>query len=84
MKLFGYFNVGVIIGVIYYVNMKNSIKDHHKNCSFVANKMTDFLAFLVGFILMYYGVKKYQDPVLLIIGIAIVTEHLLQFSYKIL
>ena len=75
--------IGIIIGTLYYYNMKLSIKDHHKNCSFVCNKMTDFLAFLVGFILIYYGFFKYDDSVLIALGIAIITEHILQFTYKI-
>lgn len=75
--------VGIIVGYFYYVNMKKSIKDHYKNCSFVANKMTDILAFIVGFILIYYGLYKYKDHVLLTVGVAITTEHILQFSYKV-
>ena len=75
--------VGIICGIIYYYNMKNSIEPKHKNCSFVSNKMTDFLAFLVGFILIIRGVYIHDDNILIICGIAIITEHILQFSYKI-
>ena len=74
--------VGVCIGTLYYIMMKESIKDSHKNCSFVANKMTDTLAFIVGGVLIHYGYNMYNDQVLIIIGIAIITEHILQFNYK--
>ena len=75
--------MGVIVGTLYYYNMKLSIKKPYRNCSFVSNKTTDMLAFLIGFILIYYGFFKYDDNVLIGIGIAITTEHILQFSYKV-
>ena len=77
-----YIIVGVLCGVCYYVMMKNSIREPYKNCSFVANKLTDGLAFVVGAILIYYGYYKYEDNILILLGIAIITEHILQFSYK--
>ena len=80
-KIF-YTIIGVIIGIIYYNNMKDSIKDPYKNCSFVANKMTDYLAFLVGGILFHYGYNIYNNNLLILLGIAITTEHILQYSYK--
>lgn len=76
------FSLGIIVGYIYYLNMKNSIKEHYKNCSFVANKMTDYLAFLVGGTVLYLGYNKYNDNYLILVGTAIITEHILQFSYK--
>ena len=74
--------LGIFIGTLYYIMMKESIKNEHKNCSFVANKMTDTLAFIIGGILIHYGYNLYDDKILIIIGIAIITEHILQFSYK--
>jgi uncharacterized membrane protein YesL len=73
---------GIIAGILYYNMMKISIEESHKNCSFVANKMSDILAFLVGGILLYYGLRIYNDYVLATIGIAIITEHILQITYK--
>ena len=63
--------------------MKNTIKDEHKNCSFVSSKITDILAFIIGFILIGIGYYKYDDNILIGIGIAIIIEHILQFSYKV-
>ena len=57
--------------------MKSSIKKYYKNCSFVSNKMINILALIIGFILIYYGFFKYNDNILIIIGIAIITEHIL-------
>ena len=62
--------------------MRYSNKYPHKNCSFVTNKLTNILSFIIGGILIYYGTSKYNDNVLAIIGLAIITEHLLQFTYK--
>lgn len=76
-------SIGIIGGYIYYLNMKNSIKEHYRNCSFVANKLTDYFAFLVGGIILYLGYYKYNDNYLIIFGTGIITEHILQFSYKI-
>ena len=75
-------SLGVTIGIIYFINMRYSIKHPHKNCSFVTNKLTDILAFIIGIVLIYYGISIYNDNVLTIIGLAIITEHLLQFTYK--
>lgn len=75
--------IGVIVGVLYYYNMKLSIKKPYQNCSFISNIITDILAFLVGVVLIYYGFYKYDNNILIIIGIAIITEHILQFSYKV-
>jgi uncharacterized membrane protein len=74
--------LGISMGVIYYFLMKNSIKDPYKNCSFVSNKTTDILAFMAGIVLLYYGFVKYKDNVLVALGLAIITEHILQISYK--
>ena len=73
---------GIIIGILYYYMMKSTIKDPYKNCSFASSKMTDILAFIVGGILLYYGLQIYKDNVLMALGIAIITEHILQITYK--
>ena len=77
------FTIGIICGIFYYLNMRLSIKKHEENCSFVSNKLTDILAFIIGGMLIYYGLYKYNNINLSIIGTAIITEHILQFSYKI-
>ena len=72
---------GIIGGILYYYNMKLSIKKPYKNCSFVANKLTDILAFIIGGIICYYGFI-YNNRVLIFCGICIISEHILQFTYK--
>lgn len=74
--------IGIIGGFLYYYNMKDSIPEPHKNCSFVANIYTDILAFIVGAILIYYGMFLYNDHLLIILGIGAITEHILQITYK--
>lgn len=44
--------------------MKSTIKEPYKNCSFASSIMTDILAFIVGGVLLYYGMYKYKDNVL--------------------
>lgn len=83
MSLFYTVLVGIFFGIIYYVNMVKSIKDPYKNCSFSSNILTDILAFIVGLIIIYYGYIKYKNKVLILLGVAIITEHILQFTYKI-
>ena len=74
--------LGVVFGNIYFSLMKNSIKEPNKNCSFVTNKVTDILAFITGGVIVHYGYNIYDNVVLLILGISIITEHILQISYK--
>ena len=70
------------VGFVYYIMMKNSIKEPHKNCSFVSNRATDTLAFVAGGIIFHYGFNVYDNAILVLLGISIITEHILQFSYK--
>jgi len=72
-----------LVGILFYYNMKKSIKDEDKNCSFVSNIYTDIIAFIVGALLIHLGYNKYKDDLLIILGIALITEHILQFSYKV-
>lgn len=74
--------ISIIFGYIYYMNMVKSIKDECINCSFVTNKLTDVIAFIIGFILINKGIYLYDDDIITIIGITIIIEHILQFSYK--
>ena len=45
------------------------------NCSFISSKWTDFLAFIVGFIIIL-GAYKYDDLILSGLGGAIIVEHM--------
>ncbi len=76
--------LGVIIGTIYYYIMKSSIPPSYKNCSFVSNVHSDLIAFMIGGLLVYHGYNNiHNNNLLIVVGIAIITEHILQFSYKI-
>ena len=76
--------VSIFIGILYYYNMKLSIPIQYQNCSFVSNIYTDIFAFIVGLLLVYHGYNNiHNNNLLIIIGIAIITEHILQFSYKV-
>lgn len=72
--------LGILLGILYYYSMKDSLPKEN-NCSFIANKTTDILAFIAGAIVSYYGII-YENTVLLIIGVCIITEHILQLEYK--
>jgi len=52
----------VIVGSAYYIMMEMSIPTE-ANCSYLATPMTDYLAFLWGFIVSWYGLK-YDNPIL--------------------
>ena len=69
--------VAVIIGSLYYMMMSKSIPKE-VNCSFSANIWTDIGAFIIGTILVYYGIQVYDNCVITIIGVTIITEHIWQ------
>ena len=69
--------VGILAGVIYFNIMERDIP-RNSNCSYIANIWTDLLAFVTGFIIIYYGFK-YSNNVLVLLGTAIITEHIMQF-----
>jgi len=70
-----------IIGTLYYNNMSLSIPKE-SNCSFSANVWTDIGAFIVGIIIIYKGIFKYNDVKLTFIGSAIIVEHILQLFHN--
>ena len=72
----------VVAGYLYYDMMESSIPTE-SNCSFSASPMTDLLAFVWGFIIMGYGIKKYDNPILTFLGCAVVVEHIFQLKRKI-
>ena len=71
----------VIVGYGYYQMMEASIPNE-SNCSYLATKMTDYLAFLYGFIVMGYAFK-YDNVILTILGGTIIVEHIFQLKRKI-
>jgi hypothetical protein len=68
--------LSVLLGHAYYQMMEAS------NCSYMAAPMTDYLAFLWGFILVGYGFK-YDNAVLTVLGASIVVEHIFQYMRKV-
>jgi|UniRef100_A0A6C0JD43 hypothetical protein len=74
--------LSVVAGYLYYDMMESSIPTE-SNCSFSASPMTDLLAFVWGFIIMGYGIKKYDNPILTFLGCAVVVEHIFQLKRKI-
>jgi len=74
--------LSVVAGYLYYDMMESSIPTE-SNCSFSASPMTDLLAFVWGFIILGYGIKKYDNPILTFLGCAVVVEHIFQLKRKI-
>lgn len=64
----------------YYIMMEQSISTE-ANCSYLATPMTDFLAFLLGFIVIGYGFK-YNNHILTFLGATVVVEHIWQLNRK--
>lgn len=69
--------IGIISGVVYFNVMERDIP-RFSNCSYIANIWTDIIALIYGLIITYYG-YIYNSRVLAIIGIGIITEHIMQF-----
>jgi|TARA_R110001599_G_scaffold310986_1_gene518234 hypothetical protein len=72
--------ISIVLGYLYYQMMEASIPTD-ANCSYMAAPMTDFLAFLWGFILVGYGFK-YDNPILTMLGSTIIVEHIFQLKRK--
>lgn len=71
---------GVVGGCLYYNMMEKSLPDR-ANCSFIATPATDYLAFVWGAIVMYYG-NVYKNDVLIFMGVSLIVEHIFQFMRK--
>ena len=69
--------LGIISGIVYFYIMEKDIP-RYTNCSYVANIWTDILAFIAGFIVIYYG-YQYKNRILIFVGVSIITEHIMQF-----
>lgn len=72
--------VATAVGCGYYAMMEQSIPTE-SNCSFSASPMTDFLAFVWGALIAYYGFA-YNNPILTFLGTSIIVEHIFQFMRK--
>ena len=72
-----YILFAVVIGTIYFYVMEWNIPKE-SNCSYISNIWTDIFAFIYGFIIVYYG-YLYDNIILKILGVSIITEHILQF-----
>tara|TARA_B110000305_G_C19254664_1_gene546488 strand:+ start:528 stop:800 length:273 start_codon:yes stop_codon:yes gene_type:complete len=71
----------ILLGSMYYMMMESSIPTD-ANCSYLATPMTDFLAFLWGFIVAGYGLKVYDNPILTGLGATVIVEHVWQLKRK--
>ena len=71
----------ILLGSAFYILMEKSIPTE-ANCSYLATPMTDFLAFVWGFIVIWYGWSVYDNPVLTTLGATVVVEHLWQLKRK--
>ena len=69
-----------IIGTAYYYMMESSIPKN-SNCSFIASIWTDILAFITGIIIIYKGINI-KDTLLVILGGALIVEHIWQLLPK--
>lgn len=74
--------LSVVAGYLYYDMMESSIPTE-SNCSFLASPMTDYLAFAWGLMIMYYGIRKYDNPILTFLGCSVIAEHIFQLKRKI-
>jgi len=72
--------LSIILGSAYYIMMEKSIPTE-SNCSYLATPMTDYLAFLWGFIVIKYGIQ-YNNPILTVLGATVVVEHIWQLTRK--
>jgi len=72
--------LSILLGTIYYQIMENSIPTE-SNCSYMAAPVTDFLAFLWGVIVVYYGFE-YDNVILTTLGATFIIEHIYQLKRK--
>jgi hypothetical protein len=70
----------ILLGSAYYIMMESSIPTE-ANCSYLATPMTDYLAFVWGFIVSKYGIE-YDNPILTGLGMTVIVEHVWQLQHK--
>lgn len=73
--------LAIVAGTSYYLMMSYSIPKH-VNCSFSANIWTDIFAFIIGIIILLYGMFVYDNLLLTFIGTGIIIEHICQFLFN--
>lgn len=73
--------LSIVLGSAFYVLMEKSIPTD-SNCSYLASPVTDILAFAWGFIVMWYGISVYDNPVLTALGATVIVEHVWQLKRK--
>lgn len=72
--------LSVIFGHIFYQIMEASLPTE-SNCSYMASPITDLLAFIWGFAIVYYGFR-YDNAILTVLGATIIVEHIYQLKRK--
>ena len=80
LKFYREIIIGFLIGNIFFLNMCLSIKKYSK-CTFMSNYWVDIFSFLFSFLLIYYGCCKYDDKLLVLMGVVLFTEHLWQLLF---
>lgn len=73
--------LSIVLGSAFYVLMEKSIPTE-SNCSYLASPVTDILAFAWGFMVIWYGVSVYDNPVLTVLGATVIVEHVWQLKRK--
>jgi hypothetical protein len=73
--------LSIVLGSAFYVLMEKSIPTD-SNCSYLASPVTDILAFAWGFIVMWYGISVYDNPILTTLGATVIVEHVWQLKRK--
>ena len=69
-----------VFGSLYYYLMESTIpKD--STCNFIASPLTDIIAFITGIVIVYKGFIL-KDDVLIVLGGAIIVEHIWQVIPK--
>ena len=69
-----------VFGTLYYYLMESTIP-RDSTCNFIASPLTDIIAFITGSIIVYKG-ELFKDDVLIVLGGAIVVEHIWQLIPK--
>lgn len=72
--------ISLLVGTAYYCMMEKTIPTE-KNCSFLASPMTDFLAFVWGILVVYFGIR-YDNEILTALGATVFVEHIWQLTRK--
>jgi len=73
--------ISLLAGTAYYYMMERTIPTE-KNCSFLASPMTDFLAFVWGILVIYFGIQ-YDNEILTGLGASVIVEHVWQLTRKV-